>query len=73
MHISKRNVPRLGDLSITEVQNLFGSAHMLALILEKYYNVFSSNVAVQDGINAGQSVPLVHMCLVILNRTMIYI
>jgi len=61
LFVSKRNVPRLSDLSKEEVTDLYCSVHTAIPVLEKQYNARSSNVAMQDGADAGQSVPHVHI------------
>ena len=56
----RRVTPRLGDLTHTEVTDLFLTVQRVGRMIERVYNGTSLNVAMQDGIDAGQSVPHVH-------------
>jgi bis(5'-adenosyl)-triphosphatase len=56
-----RRVPRLRDLSPTEVADLFGCVQSVGKMLERAFRATALNVAVQDGVDAGQSVPHVHV------------
>jgi bis(5'-adenosyl)-triphosphatase len=56
-----RNVPRLSQLSAAETADLFNTVSIVSRTLERLYQASSFNVAVQDGIDAGQSVPHVHV------------
>lgn len=58
--IPKRIVSRCADMSTIEATDLFQSVHKVGPILEKHYKATSLNIAMQDGIDAGQSVPHVH-------------
>ena len=53
-------VPRFSDLSHAEVVDLFVMVQRVARMIERVYTATSLNIAVQDGIDAGQSVPHVH-------------
>ena len=59
--IPKRVCPRFADLSGDEVHDLFQSVHKITPILENHYGASALNIAMQDGANAGQSVPHVHV------------
>jgi bis(5'-adenosyl)-triphosphatase len=59
--VSKRNVPRMADLTKEEVQDLYCSVHTATPLLEEKYGACASNIAMQDGRHAGQSVPHVHI------------
>ncbi|CAZ82645.1 unnamed protein product [Tuber melanosporum] len=57
---SNRVVPRLKDLSTDEVTDLFLTVQKVSKVIEKIYKADSLNIAMQDGVAAGQSVPHVH-------------
>ena len=54
----RRVTPRLSDLTHTEVTDLFLTVQRVGRMIERVYNGTSLNVAMQDGIDAGQSVPV---------------
>jgi bis(5'-adenosyl)-triphosphatase len=56
----RRVVPRFNDLSAAEVQDLFLTVHRVSRMVERVYGASSLNIAIQDGVDAGQSVPHVH-------------
>lgn len=56
-----RSVPRLSQLSTTETADLFNTVRLVSRTLERVYRASALNVAVQDGVDAGQSVPHVHV------------
>ena len=56
----RRVTPRLTDLTHTEVTDLFLTVQRVGRMIERVYNGTSLNVAIQDGADAGQSVPHVH-------------
>ncbi len=56
----RRVVPRLTDLSQAEVSDLFMTVQRVGRMVERVYEATSLNVAIQDGPDAGQSVPHVH-------------
>lgn len=58
--IPKRVVARCGDMTKEEITDLMLSVHKVAPILEKEYACSAMNIAMQDGPDAGQSVPHVH-------------
>ncbi|KAK9462018.1 HIT-like domain-containing protein [Lipomyces oligophaga] len=55
-----RVVPRIRDLTVDEVADLFVTVQRVADVIEEVYKGQSMNIAVQDGPLAGQSVPHVH-------------
>lgn len=55
-----RLVPRVSDLSPAEVSDLFLTVQRVARMVERVYGASSLNIAIQDGKDAGQSVPHVH-------------
>jgi bis(5'-adenosyl)-triphosphatase len=59
-----RRVPRLSQLSTTETADLFNTVRTISRTLERVYHASAMNVAVQDGADAGQSVPHVHVHLI---------
>lgn len=59
--VSKRNAARLGDLTREEVADLFCSAQEVGVMIEKVFAASSLSLVVQDGKNAGQTVPHVHV------------
>ena len=59
--ISTRVVPRLNQLTSEEYDDLFRTVRVVQNKIEKHYGAESSNVAIQDGISAGQSVFHVHV------------
>ena len=56
----RRVVPRLSDLSQDEVVDLFLTVQRVGHMVERVYSASSLNIAMQDGVEAGQSVPHVH-------------
>ena len=56
----RRVTPRFSDLTHTEVTDLFLTVQRVGHMIERVYNGTSLNVAMQDGADAGQSVPHVH-------------
>jgi bis(5'-adenosyl)-triphosphatase len=55
-----RVVPRFNQLSTAEVQDLFLTVQRVSRTIERLYNATALNIAIQDGKDAGQSVPHVH-------------
>jgi bis(5'-adenosyl)-triphosphatase len=55
-----RVVPRFNDLSAAEVQDLFLTVQRVSRMVERVFDASSLNIAIQDGVDAGQSVPHVH-------------
>ncbi|ETI22540.1 hypothetical protein G647_06615 [Cladophialophora carrionii CBS 160.54] len=56
-----RSVPRLSQLTATETADLFNTVRSVSRTLQRVYRATSFNIAVQDGVDAGQSVPHVHV------------
>lgn len=56
----RRVVPRVNDLSAAEVQDLFLTVQRVSRTVERVFNASALNIAIQDGVDAGQSVPHVH-------------
>ncbi|KAI2831165.1 hypothetical protein CBS133816_2690 [Aspergillus niger] len=56
----RRVVPRVTDLTPTETSDLFLTVRRVARMIERVYGASSLNIAIQDGADAGQSVPHVH-------------
>lgn len=56
----RRNVPRFNDLSAAEVQDMFLTVQRVSRMVERVFAASSLNIAIQDGEDAGQSVPHVH-------------
>ena len=59
--IPRRVVPRLSYLTNDEYDDLWRSVRVVQNAIESYYGASSSNIAIQDGETAGQSVPHVHV------------
>lgn len=55
---TKRVAKRLSDLYPEEVADLFLLAQKVEQIMESVHNVTSSTVTLQDGKDAGQTVPV---------------
>lgn len=58
--IPRRVTPRLSDLTHAEVTDLFLTVQRVGRMVERVYHASSLNIAMQDGADAGQSVPHVH-------------
>lgn len=56
----RRITSRFSDLSPTEVTDLFLTVQRVGRMIERVYNASSLNIAIQDGPDAGQSVPHIH-------------
>ncbi|KAE8350889.1 HIT-like domain-containing protein, partial [Aspergillus coremiiformis] len=56
----RRVVPRVSDLTPSETTDLFLTVRRVGRMVERVYGASSLNIAVQDGVEAGQSVPHVH-------------
>ena len=56
----RRVVPRFNDLSTAELQDLFLTVQQVSRMVERVFAASSLNIAIQDGEDAGQSVPHVH-------------
>jgi len=55
-----RRVQHLTDLRTDEINDLFLTVQRVSRTLKRVYSASAFNVAVQDGVAAGQSVPHVH-------------
>ncbi|KAJ5907689.1 hypothetical protein N7495_000371 [Penicillium taxi] len=55
-----RVVPRVADLTPAETSDLFLTVRRVGRMVERVYGASSLNIAIQDGVHAGQSVPHVH-------------
>lgn len=62
--IPRRITPRLSDLTHAEVTDLFLTVQRVGRMIERVYHASSLNIAMQDGVDAGQSVPHVHMHII---------
>ncbi|KAL4783081.1 HIT-like domain-containing protein [Aspergillus varians] len=56
----RRVVPRVADLTPPETADLFLTVRRVGRMVERVYGATSLNIAIQDGVEAGQSVPHVH-------------
>ncbi|KIX02503.1 uncharacterized protein Z518_08444 [Rhinocladiella mackenziei CBS 650.93] len=56
-----RPASRLSQLTALETADLFNTVRVVSRTLERVYSASALNVAVQDGVDAGQSVPHVHV------------
>ena len=59
--IPKRVCSRIAELTRDEYLDLFECVYHVAPLIEHHYDCSALNISVQDGINAGQSVPHVHV------------
>ncbi|KAJ9641186.1 Dinucleoside triphosphate hydrolase [Knufia peltigerae] len=59
-----RVVPRISQLSAAETSDLFNTVRIVSRTLERVYSASALNVAIQDGVDAGQSVPHVHVHII---------
>ncbi|XP_005187821.2 nitrilase and fragile histidine triad fusion protein NitFhit [Musca domestica] len=57
---TKRSVPRLNALNSAEMSDLFNTVCRVQRMLESIYHTTAATVTVQDGADAGQTVPHVH-------------
>ncbi|CAO3669615.1 unnamed protein product [Rhizopus stolonifer] len=62
--LPKRNIPRLKDLSENEMVDFMLSAQKIGSVVEKHYLGTSLTMTIQDGPQAGQTVPHVHMHII---------
>ncbi|KAG0252596.1 hypothetical protein DFQ27_007956, partial [Actinomortierella ambigua] len=60
----RRPCPRFLDLSPDEVADMFQTAHRVGKVIEREYHATSLTIACQDGPNAGQTVPHVHVHII---------
>ena len=59
-----RCTPRLSQLTASETVDLFVTAQRVSKTIERVYKASALNVAIQDGVDAGQSVPHVHIHII---------
>jgi bis(5'-adenosyl)-triphosphatase len=57
-------VPRIGDLTAAEVSDLFLTVQRVSRMVERVFKASALNIAIQDGVDAGQSVPHVHVHII---------
>ncbi|KAL1956120.1 hypothetical protein VTO42DRAFT_7639 [Malbranchea cinnamomea] len=55
-----RTVQRVSDLTPDETSDLFLTVRRVGRMVERVYTATSLNIAIQDGVDAGQTVPHVH-------------
>lgn len=58
---TKRVVPRFTELTVEETQDAWNLAQQVGRMLEKHYQASSLTLTIQDGPDAGQTVPHVHI------------
>lgn len=59
-----RRIPRFHDLTPHEVADLFATVQRVSHTIERVYKASALNIAIQDGEDAGQSVPHVHVHII---------
>lgn len=59
-----RRIPRFHELSTPEVADLFSTVQRVSRTIERVYKASALNIAIQDGEDAGQSVPHVHVHII---------
>eukprot|EP00927_Polykrikos_kofoidii_P071555 TRINITY_DN67816_c0_g1_i1.p1 TRINITY_DN67816_c0_g1~~TRINITY_DN67816_c0_g1_i1.p1 ORF type:complete len:332 (+),score=29.49 TRINITY_DN67816_c0_g1_i1:53-1048(+) len=62
--IPRRSVPRLADLTWDETVDLFESVRTVQRLLVAHYGATAFNIALKDGVAAGQPVPHIHVHVV---------
>ncbi|KAI8069746.1 fragile histidine triad protein [Gilbertella persicaria] len=62
--IPRRVAARLADLDVEETVDLMMSAQSIGNVVEKHYQGTSLTLTIQDGPQAGQTVPHVHMHII---------
>ena len=60
----RRPIPRFSDLTQPEVTDLFLTVQRVSRVVEQVYGATGLNIAMQDGADAGQSVPHLHTHIV---------
>lgn len=58
--VSKRQVSTIEELEVQENSDFFQTVKFISKVIKKIYKADSLNIAIQDGIAAGQSVPHLH-------------
>ena len=56
-----RKVQRFADLDQSEVTDLFSNVQRVGNVIESQFNASSLTIAIQDGPQAGQTIPHVHV------------
>jgi diadenosine tetraphosphate (Ap4A) HIT family hydrolase len=59
-----RSVPRYSGLSSAEVTDVFLTVRRVSGVIETVFKATSLNIAIQDGPDAGQSVPHLHVHII---------
>jgi bis(5'-adenosyl)-triphosphatase len=59
--VPRRLSARMSELSVDEVADLFHSAQCIGEAISKHWSATSLTFTVQDGVDAGQTVPHVHV------------
>ncbi|CAG8609503.1 26008_t:CDS:2, partial [Dentiscutata erythropus] len=59
-----RVVPRFTELTFEEICDLFSCAQTIGKVIEREYHATSLTIAIQDGPEAGQTVPHCHVHLI---------
>ncbi|KAJ2960994.1 hypothetical protein NQZ79_g3767 [Umbelopsis isabellina] len=62
--ITPRVIPRFADMSSDEASDMILSAQKIGKVIEKEFNGTSLTLAMQDGPQAGQTVPHVHIHII---------
>jgi bis(5'-adenosyl)-triphosphatase len=59
-----KKVPRIRDLTTAEISDLFLTVQRVSRVVERAFSASALNIAIQDGEDAGQSVPHVHVHII---------
>jgi bis(5'-adenosyl)-triphosphatase len=62
--VPRRLAPRLSDLTAPEVTDLFLAVQRVGAELERAHGATSLTIAIQDGPDAGQTIPHVHVHII---------
>lgn len=62
--LPRRVTPRFKDLTPAEVSDLWQTVHKLATPLQHHFGADALTLAIQDGVDAGQTVPHVHVHII---------
>jgi bis(5'-adenosyl)-triphosphatase len=66
--IPRKNVAKFCDLDEIQISDLFKSTHIISSVLQKLHKAGSLTITIQDGPDAGQTVPHVHVHVSINNN-----
>ncbi|KAI8320840.1 HIT-like protein [Martensiomyces pterosporus] len=66
--VSRRRVARFNELSSDEVADLFLQGQRVSKVIERLYKADSMTLCIQDGKEAGQTVPHVHLHIIPRNK-----